>query len=162
MRPAAFIGFIGLLAATLLVYGCSLSDSPRRSLSELKTALVNHDADKALKYIDVNSVVATFVNDLFSGGEDTKNTFGLTVVRGMANLARPAMSALVERQLRAAISSDNQWGHFDDIRRASVWYFTIAEEGDSALVEPRGKSSFYFVMKKTQPGWWRITEIKGK
>jgi hypothetical protein len=162
MRYVAFVGLIVLVAVTVLTSGCSLDVSPRRSLYELKTALVDHDADKALKYIDINSVVATFVNDLFSGGEDTKNAFGFIMAQGMANLARPMLNTLMERQLRAAISSDDQWGHFDDIRRTSVWYFTIAEKGDTARVEPRGKSSFYLVMKKISPELWRITEIRGK
>jgi hypothetical protein len=102
---------------------------------------------------------------LLSRNRDTEHrhsdSLGLTMARGMANLVRPAMNGFAERQLKAAISSDDQWGHVDDIRRTHMWYFKIVEEGDVAIVEPRGKSDFYLVMTKSSSGLWRITQIKG-
>jgi hypothetical protein len=144
--------------------GCAVSGTPRGSLSELRGALLNHDAEKALVYIDVDSIVDSFIHDIFARyqakAEDPTEALGIRLGEQLATITRPSLSILVEKQVRAAIISDDQRGYFKDIKRASVWYFTIAVNGRTAIVEPRGNSDIRFKMSKTESGIWRIVEIK--
>jgi hypothetical protein len=161
----SFTAFLicGILAA---LAGCTLSGTPRDSLRELRSALLDHDAEKALVYIDIDSVVDSFVRDIFlkyqEKTQDPAVNLGIRMGRELVTLARPAVNILVERQVKAAIVSADQWGYFDDIKRASVWYFTITVDGPTATVEPRGKSDVRFKMAKGRNGIWRIVEIARK
>ena len=127
---------------------------------------MNHDAEKALVYIDIDSVVDSFARDFFAKyqerARDPAASLGIRVGRELAVLARPAVNALVEKQVRAAIVSDDQGGYFTDIKKASAWYFTITVDGPTATVEPWGKSAVRFKMAKGENGIWRIVEIARK
>jgi hypothetical protein len=155
-----------LLVIFLVSGGCTLSNSPRRSLSELRTALLNHDADTALRYIDVDSVVEGVVRDIFlkyeAKADDPLAMLGLQVGKEVAHAVMPGLRAIARRQVRAAIMSDDEWGYFKDIRKASVWYLTITVDGDRAIVVPKGKSTMSFRMARTDEGYWRIVEIVHK
>jgi hypothetical protein len=169
VRKEGSLGFslclIPLFAVFLLV-GCTLNGTPRRSLSELRTALLNHDADAALRYVDVDSVVDCMARDLFQKYETKTNSpleaLGIRAAREVARAAMPGIKALAKDQVTTAITSSDQWGYFDDIRRVSPWYFAINVDGDTALVEPRGQSNVRFRMVKTGDGYWRIVEINRK
>jgi hypothetical protein len=143
--------------------GCTLSDTPRRSLSELRTALLNHDADAAMRYIDVDSVVNGMVRDIFlkyeAKADDPFAMLGLKAGKEVAGAVMPGARAIARWQVRSAITSDDQWGYFDDIRKASVWYLRIKVDGDTAIVEPRGKPSTGFKMERTGEGHWKIVEL---
>ena len=52
---------IVLLISMVLISACTLKGTPRHSLAELKTALLNHDAGEAFKYVDVDSIVEHMV-----------------------------------------------------------------------------------------------------
>jgi hypothetical protein len=158
------------LVLLLLIFtvsgGCTSSDSPRRSLSELRTALLNHDADTALRYIDVDSVVEGVVRDIFlkyeSKADNPVAMLGLQAGKEVAHAVMPGLRAIARRQVRAAIMSDDEWGYFKDIRKASVWYLNITVDGDRAIVVPKGKSTISFRMARTDEGYWRIVEIVHK
>lgn len=143
-----------------------MSNTPRRALSELRTALLNHDADAALGYVDVESVVDGLVRDVFRKHEaktdDPIARLGIKAGKGAADLLMPGLIAITRWQLRAAIASDDQWGYFEDIRKASVWYLNIKVEGDVAFVQPKGKSDVGFRMARTGDGHWKIVEITKK
>jgi hypothetical protein len=163
----AWTFFILLLMLTLVATGCTAGGSPRRSLSELRTALVNHDADAALRYVDVDSIVEGMVKDLFleyevKASDDPMAALGLKAGKRVADAMMPAVREMARHQVRMAITSDDQWGYFKEIRKASVWYLNIREDGDTAIVEPKGKSDFRFRMTKTTEGRWRIVEIMRK
>ena len=167
MEKAARIG--ATLAVLLLLVasnGCTLNGSPRRSLAELRTALVNHDAENALHYIDVDSIVEGMVRDILSEyqarSDDPMSALGVKAGRQVADAVMPAMKAVARRQVRAAILSDDQWGYFKEIRRSSVWYLDITIDGDTAVVKPKGKSEVSFKMTRTGEGLWRIVEILRK
>jgi hypothetical protein len=164
-KTRTFLALLLLLAVA--VTGCTTGGSPRRSLSELRTALVNHDADTALRYIDVDSIVEGMVKDLFleyeaKAPDDPATVFGVKAGRQIADAVMPAMRAAARHQVRAAIASDDQWGYFKDIRRSSVWYLDIREDGDTTIVEPKGKSDIQFRMARTKDGRWRIVGIVRK
>ena len=154
---AALLTFFCLLSA------CALQGSPRHSLGELRTALLNHDADAALKYVDVDSIVAHMVEDAFQAKESSPKTdrdaLGLALGRAASSAMLPLTTSLIRKGVRAAIESDDQLGYFSSIRKASAWYFTIEEKGDTAVVTPRGDDKVRFIMERTDKGYWRITEL---
>ena len=160
-RCVLFLALLLLWIPPLL--GCTLSNTPRRSLSELRTALLDHDAEQALRYIDTDSVVDCLVRDIFRNYEKKADNplgaLGLMAARQAASALMPGIKDLVRKQLRDAITSSDEAGYFQDIRRASVWYLNIDVEGDTALVRPRGKSDIRFRMARSDEGRWRIVEI---
>lgn len=152
-----------LLACLSLAVSCTMADTPRRSLDELRTALLNHDADAALRYLDVDSIVENMVRDIFakyeSSSDDPMALLGLEAGRQVASLLMPGVKDLATRSVRAAIDSGGEGGYFEYVRQGNVWYLTISEKGDTAVVRPRGKSDISFEMKRVTPGWWRIVHI---
>ncbi|MGD0231652.1 MAG: hypothetical protein ABSC19_15090 [Syntrophorhabdales bacterium] len=152
--------FIAWVCASL---GCTLADTPRRSLAELRTALLDHDSARAMRYIDVDSIVDCLARDIFlkyqAKADDPLKALGIRVGAQAATFIMPGIKDLARRQLEAAIASSDEAGYFRDIRRASVWYLTITVEGDTAMVVPRGKSDIRFRMARTDQGPWRIVEI---
>jgi hypothetical protein len=157
---------VSLLCLFLLVFGlvgCTLSNTPRRSLSELRIALLNHDADTALRYVDVDSVVDALVRDVFRKHEAKMDNpiakLGIKAGKEAADVVMPGLVAITRWQLRTAITSDDQWGYFEDIKKSSVWYLNIEVEGDVAFVKPKGKSDIGFRMARTSDGHWKIVEM---
>jgi hypothetical protein len=152
-----------LIAFVLLLTACALQATPRHSLAELRNALLNHDADAALKYVDVDSIVDHMVEGVFRAQESSAKTeldpLGSALGRFAASAMLQPAKALIRKGVRAAIESDDQLGYFSSIRKASVWYFTIEEEGNSAVVTPRGDDKVRFKMERTDEGYWRITEL---
>jgi hypothetical protein len=151
------------LFAALLLAGCTTAGSPRRSLDDLRSALLAHDAERAVRYIDVDSIVDCMARDVFEKYEkkadDPLALAGLLVGRQAAALVMPAIKEVIRKELREAIASSGESGYFHDIRRASVWYLNIEVTGDTAMVTPKGKSDIAFRMARTKEGYWRIVEI---
>ncbi len=157
------------LRASLLIFlffllpACALQGTPRHSLGELKSALLNHDSGKALKYVDVERIVDHMVEDTLRAKESKVKTdldgLGLALGKSLAVAMLPQTKALIRKGVSAAIESDDQLGYFARIRAASIWYFTIEEKGDTAVVTPRGDDKVRFKMERTDEGYWRITEL---
>ena len=152
-----------LLTSLCLLSACALPGTPRHSLDELRTALLNHDADAALKYVDVDSIVNHMVDEAFVTKELKAKTdldaMGLALGRSLVSSLLPQTKALIRKGVYAAIESDDQLGYFSDIKRSSIWYFTIEQEGDIAIVTPRGDDKVRFKMERADKGYWRITEL---
>jgi hypothetical protein len=152
-----------LLISLLLLSACALQGTPRHSLGELRNALLNHDADEALKYVDVDSIAAHMMEDAFRTKESSAKTdldaLGLALGRSIASAMLPQATGLIRKGIYAAIESDDQLGYFSSIRKASIWYFTIEEKGNTAVVTPRGDDKVRFKMERTDKGYWRITEL---
>jgi hypothetical protein len=151
-----------VVCAILLWPGCALRDTPRYSLEQLKTALVNHDAETALRYIDVESVVDRFIKEKLSDyGTRTDDPLGLSAVvraNDISAFAKPIFVRMGKEALRKAVTSDDP-DFFNDLRRVSVWYFSVTNEGETALVEPRFKSNVKFRMARGEDDHWKIIEI---
>ena len=146
-----------------LAAGCTVSNTPRRSLDELRTALLNHDADTAFRYVDVDSIVRCMVRDIFakyeSKADDPFTIVGIRASRQVAGLLLPVASELARNRVRAAILSPDEGGYFDYVRKGSVWYLEIATDGKTAVVKPVGKSDMQFRMRQMEDGHWKIVEI---
>ena len=163
MKVRSLSWLTALLISFCLFSACALQGTPRHSLGELRSALLNHDADAALKYVDVDSIVAHMVEDAVQAKESSAKTdldaLGFALGRSLASAMLPQATSLIRKGVQAAIESDDQLGYFSSIRRASVWYFTIEEKGDTAIVTPRGDDKVRFKMERTDKGYWRITEL---
>ena len=92
------------------------------------------------------------------GGTDLGST-GPAFGRLLASAVMPQAKILLRKGLIAAIESDDQLGYFSSIKKSSVWYLSIEEDGDTALVTPRGDDKVRFKMKRTGQGYWKITEL---
>lgn len=156
---AVFILF-GIFSFT---YGCAATGTPRESLSKLRSALLNHDADTALLYIDVDSITDHLAEDVLNRlgtSDDVLASLGATVGKNVQPLLFPVAREAIKNQVRKAISSTKKSGYFDYIRKAHIFYLNITMEGDDrVLVEPKGKSDFAFRMAKTEQGYWKIVQL---
>jgi hypothetical protein len=154
---------IALLVSCCIFSSCALQGTPRHSLDELRSALLNHDADAALKYIDVDSVVAHLAEDTFKAKESSAKTdldaLGLALGRAIGSSILPQITPIIRKGVIAAIASDDQLGYFSSIKKSSVWYLSIDEKGDTAVVTPRGDDKVRFKMERTDKGYWKITEL---
>jgi hypothetical protein len=152
-----------LVALSCLLSACAFPGTPRHSLAELKSALLNHDADRALKYVDVDSIVNHMVEDALRAKELSAKTdldaLGLALGRSIASAILPQATLLIRQGVIAAIESDDQLGYFSQIRKGSVWYFSIDEKANTAIVTPRGDDKVRFKMERTDQGYWKITEL---
>jgi len=155
--------FLSLLLVALLLCGCTLSNTPRRSLSELREALLNHDADRAFRYVDVDSIVECMVRDIFaryeSKADDPLKVLGIRAGREAARFLIPGVKTLARDRVRAAILEPDEAGYFEYVRKGSVWYLKIEADGSTAIVKPVGKSDTAFRMRQVADGHWKIVEI---
>ncbi len=147
-----------------LLQACISKDTPRHSLNELRTALLNHDAETALKYVDVDSIVDCMVKDIFLKYETKADSplemLGLKVGREAAKIIMPGVKELARLQVKKAITSPDEGDYFTYIRKGSVWYLNFDVDQDTAWVAPKGKSDIRFRMQRSPDGYWRIVEIK--
>jgi hypothetical protein len=116
-----------------------------------------------MRYLDVDSIVENMVRDAFAkyetASDDSLTILGLAAGRQVASILMPGVKDLARRSVKTAITSTDESGYFEYVRKSNVWYLTISEQGDKALVKPRGKSDISFEMKRSAPGRWQITRI---
>jgi hypothetical protein len=140
-----------------------MANTPRRSLAELRTALLSHDADAALRYVDTDSIVENMVQDFFTRyeakSEDPFAHVGVKAGRQVADLLMPGMKDLARSRLKASITSPDEGGYFEYIKKGSAWYLDISENGDTATAKPIGKSDISFRMRRMPDGHWKIVQI---
>jgi hypothetical protein len=143
-----------------------IKETPRYSLYWFKKAILDRDAENALKYLDIDSIVDNMVKDMSSGNDKEKaqpkdpskgsmKNIGKDVI--MQNL--PTIKTQLREQLKSAIVSYNDRTVLDNLNRASVLGLEITEEGDMALVRIRGKDKTAFKMVKAPGGHWRIIAL---
>ena len=102
------------------------------------------------------------VEDAFRTQESSAtelDPMGLALGKFAASAMLPQAKTLIRKGVRAAIESDDQLGYFSSIKKASVWYFTIEEQGNVAIVTPRADDKVRFKMERTDQGYWKITEL---
>lgn len=152
-----------MLAVLWILTGCAVPGTPRESLSQLRTALLNHDSDTALRYIDVDSITDHLAEDVlnrYGTSDDLLTSLGVTAGRNIQPLLLPIIRETIRKQVRRAISSTEENAYFGYIRKAHIFYLNVTMEGDDrAFVEPKGKSDFAFRMARTEQGYWKIVQL---
>jgi hypothetical protein len=153
-----------IAVSALMLWSCTLKGTPRDSLSLLRTALLNHDADEAMKYIDVDSIVDHLVQERLerraARAKSPSDALRLEAEKSIASATLPYAKELLARQVRKEIESGGESDYFDYIRKGSVWYLTIDDKGERATVTPRGDRKVEFTMVRTDQGYWKIVEVK--
>lgn len=152
-----------LVVMLWVISGCATTGTPRESLSRLRSALLNHDAETALRYIDVDSITGHLAEDIldkYAASDEMLASLGVTIGRNMQPLLLPFITEALRKQLRKAISSTEDNVYFSSIRQAHIFYLNVRiEEDGHAFVEPKGKSDFAFRMAKTGEGYWKIVQL---
>lgn len=168
-RRKKYVLFLSMLCIIVVVLGVSfifIKETPRYSLYWFKKAILERDAESALKYLDIDRIVDSMVKDMSGEGdkeithpknqsESSMKNIGKDVI--MQNL--PAIKAQLREQLKSAIISYNNRTVLDNLNKASVFGLRITMKGDVALVKIRGKNETAFEMAKSSEGHWRIIAL---
>lgn len=147
----------------------SLYNTPRYSLYWFKKAILEHDAESALKYLDIDSIVDNMVKDTFDKQEQQQEQGKHQPAAPMKNIGKdiimqnlPAIKKQLREQLESAILSYNDEAALDNLRKASVLGLVITMDGNLALVKIRGKDKVAFQMAKSSEGPWKIVAFNLK
>jgi hypothetical protein len=132
---------IGIVLIILTVIGfLYVKGTPHYSLYQFRKAVENHDAETAMKYFDVDSIVDNLMNDLMKEWETKKpkdewEAMGQDFARGLITMMLPQMKEAIKGQLKSAITtpSDDKTA-IKDIKRGSITDFEIKTEGKMAIV----------------------------
>ncbi len=165
-RSKKIVLFILVLFVLIVAAGIAcifVRETPRYSLYWFKRAILEHDAENAIKYLDIDSIVDNMVKDMSSEGdkervqpkgqsESSMKNIGKDII--MQNL--PTIKVQLREQLKSAITSYNNRTALDNLNKASVFGLNITMEGDTALVKIRGKDNTAFKMARSSEGHWRI------
>lgn len=164
-------GIFVLLALSSIVY---VRGTPHYSLFRLSQAVRNHDPEEAFKYIDIDSVVASFARTLMSSnpGETEKEAARRSSLKRMIAEALPGMKGSIRAAVRDAIAGKDQdkgrkgLGSIEisnlnlrKIRDTSFWNLRIKRNGASATVHLKDNPGIKAKMVRTELGHWQITEI---
>jgi hypothetical protein len=168
-RFVVFFSILVVLIAVPVIGYIFTKDTPRYSLYWFKKAILEHDAESALKYLDTDSIVDNMVKDM-SAEEDKKRASSKDRSEGsMKNIGKdiimqnlPAIKAQLREQLKSAIISYNNKTALDNLNKANVFGLRITMEGNTAMVKIRGKDKVAFMMAKSAEGHWRITAFNLK
>lgn len=171
-RKKRLILFSSILFA-LIVFGVAaffaIHNTPRYSLYWFKKAILDHDAESALRYLDIDSIVDNMVKDIFDKPEQQKEPSKNQSEMPMKNIGKdiimqnlPTMKKQLKEQLESAIISYNDQAALDNLRKANVLGLVISMEGDLALVKIRGKDKVAFKMAKSPEGPWKIVAFNMK
>lgn len=165
-RNKRFLVFLSILFIVIIALGIGyifIKETPRYSLYWFKKAILEHDAESALKYLDIDSIVDNMVKDMPGEEDKEKTQLKDRSERPMKNIGRdvimqnlPTIKTQLREQLKSAIISYNNGTALDNLKKASVFGLHITMEGDIALVKIWGKDKVAFKMAKLSEGQWRI------
>ncbi|KAA0894288.1 DUF2939 domain-containing protein [Oryzomonas rubra] len=157
-----FVGVIVVVVVSVFVYA---KGTPQYSLYQFRKAVENHDADTAMKYFDVDSIVDNFMNDFMKSQDEKKpaNEFeamGNNLAKGLIAMMLPAMKESLKGQLKTGITtpSDDKTP-VKDIRKGSLSDFEIKTEGKMAILSMKDNKNVKFKMVKTPDGHWKIVQL---
>lgn len=140
-----------------------LRTTPRYSLYQLRSALENHDPERALLFIDIDSIVDNLLRDMLqkqdSAPKDPLQKRGNDLGKGLALMMAPAMKETLKSQFKAAIASADEKNDLQKIKSAGLWDSEVTVTGGSAVVTINNNGITKFRMIKSLNGYWKITEI---
>jgi len=140
-----------------------VKETPRYSLYWFKKAILDRDAESALKYLDTDSIVDNMVKDMSRGDDKEQAQTKDSSKESMENIGKavimqnlPGIKTQLREQLKSAIVSYNDRTVLDNLNKASVLGIQITMEGNTALVKIRGRDKVAFKMEKSSESHWRI------
>lgn len=161
MKKLVIGGFLIVVAIVGFLY---VKGTPQYSLYQFRNAVENHDADTAMKYFDVDSIVNNLMIDFMKEeAKKPKNgweAMGQNFARGLMTLMLPRMKEEMKGQLKTAITtpSDDKTA-VKDIKKGSISDFEIKTEGKMAIVSRKDDNKVKFKMVKTPEGYWKIVQL---
>jgi type II secretion system protein G len=138
-----------------------IKGTPRYSLYKLKKAISNKDAEDALRYIDIDSIVDNMAKDLYLNEPMPSNKWeamGRSIGQGMVMLMLPAVKETMKSQIKTSIVSSDDKSKLAGLK-ANLRDLNIETSGKTAMVAPKDDHSVKFKMAKVNDGYWRIVEI---
>ena len=178
------LALAGIIAVLLVLGFFYVRSTPHYSLYQLKRAVNNHDADDALKFINIDSIIDNLGKNLFGKGGGEENQSPL---KGMFADAMPKIKESIKSSFRTSIaapdeaSKEKQGKSTDDkslrkskssiggievggldakkLKETSLWDVTIQRNGKIAVISLKNSPGFKARMVQTEGGYWQIAEI---
>jgi hypothetical protein len=167
LRVSIILGIIVLVLAGGFLY---VKGTPRYSIYLLTRALNNHDADGALRFIDVDSIAEGLAKSIFVDASGQKRAIRDVVAAVSVNM--PSIKEGMKDYLAAVIRSQDPFGSakqkealgfadFDihNVGALTILGLDIETRGETARVKPKGKSGQSVQMKRTGGGYWKIVGV---
>ncbi len=169
-RGAARLTTVAALAAFILaalaVAFFFVRETPTYSLFMLKRAIIDHDAEKAMRYIDTDRIVDRIVADTFSADETsgpTGHNRWQTMMRKVGKEAiiqnLPAIKVQLREQLKSMIHSYNDETILAYLNKATVFAIPITVDGDKAYGVIPAKKEIRFEMARSGNPRWKIVAV---
>jgi hypothetical protein len=137
--------------------------TPRYSLYQLRSALEDHDPERALLFIDIDSIVDNLLRDMIqkqdSAPKDQWQKMGNDLGKGLALMMAPAMKESLKSQFKTAIASGDEKNNLQKIKSSGLWDSEITVNGGSAILAINNNGITKFRMIKSTNGYWKIIEI---
>jgi hypothetical protein len=151
--------FIALVQLTLA--GCTAQDSPQGSLKALQKAVKDHNAQEALRYIDVDAVVNNTINEFMERERATMpKEVWESMEKTLVSSLRTTMDTAMRTQLRTAVTDpDKDTSLLRFVTRGKPSDFTVKTEGDAALLTSKKDPKVKLKMTRTAGAPWRIVQF---
>lgn len=181
---------IAVIVIVLLITGfLYVQNTPHYSLYQLKRAVDNHDADEALKYVNIDSVVENLGKSLFGKGnrEAGKGEGKQSPLKGMLADAMPEIKESIKSSFRNSIADSDEVskkkqrkntidkparkstssiggieiGGLDakKLKETSLWDIVVQRDGKTAEISLKNNPGMKARMVQTNGGFWQIVEI---
>ena len=163
-------GVILLLLVSGFLY---VRTTPYYSIYQLAGAVNSHDPDKALKYIDVDSIVEGLVKNLSANENALKPASRKAIITGISmNMA--SIKEGITQYIITSIRSGNDGsaakresaggiglGNFNinSIQKNIIWDLDITTKGTTAFVSMKGEPGRKARMIRTPEGYWKFVEV---
>lgn len=158
------ISFAVLLSVVISVF-LYAKGTPQYSLYQFRKAVENHDADSAMMYFDVDSIVENIMNDVMNQQMSKEPTneyeaMGNNFAKGLMAMMLPAIKEGLKGKLKASITtpSDDKTP-VKDIQQGNLSDFQIQTEGKMAILSRKDNKDIKFKMVKTPEGYWKIVQL---
>lgn len=156
------VGIIVVVALSGFVYA---KGTPQYSLYQFRKAVENHDADTAMKYVDVDSIADNLMKDLMKAQDEKKpandmEAMGNNFAKGLMVMMMPALKEALKGQFKTSITtpSDDKTP-VNNIQKGSLSDFEIKTEGKMAILSRKDNKDVKFKMVKTSEGNWKIVQL---
>lgn len=140
-------------------------ETPRYSLYQFSSAILNHNPQKALLYLDVDSVIDNIVKETFPAGtkdglpKDKSGTKRSDIAEDIVRQNLPTIKKQMKEQIGSTILTLNDQTILSKLGRTSVLGLAISVERNVAYVKMRNSEKLAFRMEKSPHGRWKIVAV---